>query len=346
MPGTVNYAGWTFSWLIPNLSGQGLVISKANFKGMRVLFRAGVPFVLVPYHSNAPTFKDGLGTGTCGQGLPLVALKPAAPNLGYQEYVPGQKAGNDNQHDPVNNPSGAVFVEKNPATLIEPENAVLWAKFGCGNYQYVHRWEFRADGAIHAQVGLGGALHPPAPGKGHIHNFYFRLDFDIVTADNNLVQRLEHQGWGLNQDQWADIKIEQKDFVAPNVFTRWRVINKTPKANGMFRGYEIIPASDGAPDGTYSKADLWVVRYKSGAETGADVACNDAALENNYVSNESVDGEDVVVWYCLRHHHRPRELGEEKKVLPYSFIGLHIEPRDFLDNTPINLYPTTPPSPS
>lgn len=42
---------------------------------------------------------------------------------------------------------------------------------------------------------------------------------------------------------------------------------------------------------------------------------------------------DVVVWYCLRHHHQPRQLGEETIVVPYELLSFHIEPRDFLDGT-------------
>jgi len=196
---SVSFADWTFYWSIPSLNGEGLVISFADFKGTRVLYRAGAPFVLVPYHGNSPTFKDGL-VPDCG-GLPFLALKPTAPNVTGGELPPGSIASNDNQ---------AVNVELLPAELAEPAKAVVWAKFQCGNYQYIHRWEFLADGNIHAEVGLGGRLLTAA-GVSHIHNFYFRLDFDIAPAGNNLVQRLEHQGNLPGQDKWIDIKAESKE---------------------------------------------------------------------------------------------------------------------------------------
>ncbi len=343
MPGSVNYADWSFSWLIPSLAGEGLAISKADFRGTRVLFRAGQPFVIVPYHGDSPHYKDSLGAGP---GLPFTALKPTAPNAHSFDLPPGSTATNDNQYDVVNNPGGAVMVERVAATLTEPAKAIVWAKFQCGNYQYIHHWEFQADGGIQAQVWLGGKLFGPEPGRGHIHNFYFRLDFDIVTAADNLAQRFAHLDNKPGDDVWQDITIESKQTVDPKTFTKWRVINKSKKnTNGQPRSYELIPGSDGGPDGTYSTADLWVVRYKSGAEDGADVGFKDDVLGTKYVDGESVDGQDIVIWYCLRTHHKPRELGEEKNVLPYEFIGFRIEPRDFLDDTPKNLYPTTPPSP-
>lgn len=343
MPGTVNYADWSFSWSIPSLSGEGLVISKADFKSTRVLFRAGAPFVLVPYHGDSPTFKDGLGA-KCG-GLPFTALIPTAPNVTGGNLPPGNVATNDNQYDSVSNPGGAVMVEKLAATLTEPAKAIVWVKLQCGNYQYIHRWQFQADGVIRAEMGLGGRLLTTA-GVSHIHNFYFRLDFDLVGFDNNLAQRFAHKGNKPGDESWTPITVESKETADPKTFTKWRVLNKAPKANGQFRSYELISGSDGAPDGTYSTGDLWVVRYKSGAEDGADVGCKDTVLKTNYATPaESVDGQDVVIWYCLRTHHQPRQLGEEKQVLPYEFIGFQLEPRDLLDDTIKNLYPTIPPSP-
>ena len=348
MPGTANFADWSVYWSIPSLSGEGLVISFADFKGTRVLYRAGAPFVLVPYHGNSPTFKDGLGH----HGAPYTAVKPTAPNAPSWQLPPNQWATNDNQYDPVANPGGAVMVEKVPADLLEPARLDIWAKLQCINYQYVHRWVFHADGAIHAEVGLGGRLWTYNPAAmGHIHNFYLRLDFDIAGAGNNLVQRFAHKGNNPGDDQWLDINFESKETVDPTTFTKWRVINKAPKPNGLHRSYELIPRSDGAPDGantsasTYSRGDLWVVRYKAGAEDGVDVGVNDDVLTTKYVSGEGVNGQDVVVWYCLRHHHQPRQLGEETIVVPYEFLGFHMEPRDFVDGTIKNLYPTTPPSP-
>lgn len=352
MPGSVSYADWSVSWSVPALLGGGLVVRKASYQGTSVLYEGGAPFVLVDYHGNVPIFKDGLGYSACGSGLDFTALTPTAPNATSSGIPPSGKASNDNQYTSTNL-GGAVMVEKLPAELNEPARLVLWAKFQCGNYQYIHRWEFSADGAIHPQVGLGGKLwtaHPGpdglAGGRAHIHNFYFRLDFDIAGAGNNLVQEFAHTNLSaLGGDQWTDITVEGKRNVNASQFAKWRVVNKTPKPNGQLRSYELIPGSDGLPDGTFSTGDLWVVRWKSGAEDGSNVGCNDNVLGTQYVNGENVNGEDIVVWHCLRTHHLPRHRAEEDKVLPYEWVGFRIEPRDFLDHTPAGLYPTTPSSP-
>ena len=354
----MSHANWSLSWAIPALKGGGLVIRKASFGGTRVLYEAGAPFVLVDYHDDAPIFKDGLGWTACGSGLDFTALTPTAPNASSSAIPPSGVATNDNQYDSATNPKGAVMVEKHSAELSEAEHLVVWAKLQCGNYQYIHRWEFGADGSIHVRVGLGGKLwtYPPHPGpdgltggRAHIHNFYFRLDFDIATPSNNLVQEFGHTDLSvLAGDEWKDLKTEGRRTAKPKEFTKWRVANKSPKPNGQLRSYELIPGSEGPPDGTYSTGDLWVVRYKSSGEDGSNVGCNDKVLRDVYAgggSPEPADGQDVVVWHCLRTHHLPRHRAEEDKVLPYEFIGFRVEPRDFLDHTPTGLYSTTPGSP-
>jgi Copper amine oxidase, enzyme domain len=346
MPGSVQHANWSVCWFVPSMNGEGLKIAGATFNGRSVIASGGAPFVIVPYHGESPTFKDGLNP-QCG-GLPYLALIPTAPNVHQNSLPPNNTATNDNEFHAQNNPRGAVVVEKHGKGWIEPEHLVVWAKFQCGNYQYVHRWVFHADGSVHVEVGLGGKLGSWGPQLGHIHHFYFRLDLDIDGAGNNQAQRLHHGGWGLNQDAWLSILTETTNTANPAGYTKWKVVNKAAKPNGQFRSYELVPGSDGGPDGKYSTNDVWVCLYKSGTESGSDVGsnCKDTALTTAYVNPpENVDGKDVVLWYCLRHHHFTRYLGEEKKVLPYHFVRFHLEPRDFLDDTPTGLYSTNPSSP-
>jgi Copper amine oxidase, enzyme domain len=341
MPGTVSFADWTVNWSIPTGWGGGLVISKARFRNDMVLYRGTTPFVLVPYHGGSPIFKDGLNH----QGAPYTPVLPTSANSSVGTGTP--PAGNDNQWDPTTNPAGAVVVGQEPATLISPASLVIWAKFQCVNYQYVHRWEFHADGAIEAGVGLGGRLWTTNPPQAnHVHNFYFRLDLDVVGSANNAVQEFRHPNNNLGSDGWTTLTTEGRRTANPAVATKWRVVNKTPKPNGKLRSYEIVLTSGMAPDQVSSTGDLWVLAYDP-SQDGAAVGTNDSVLHTSYLHGPGtvVDGADVVVWCCLRHHHEARQDGEETITVPYEFLSFHLEPRDFLNATPTNLYPTTPPSP-
>lgn len=342
MPGTITYADWSVSWSIPNLSGGGLRLSNVRYKGRLVLYRAEQPFALVDYHGGVHTYKEGLNPGC--NGRPYRALKPTAPNTSESKLPAGSYATNDNRYNPTTNPNGAVFVEEIPASPVSPARLMIWSKFQIANYQYIHRWELEADGRIHGKIGLGGELLPGSRSISHIHNFYYRLDFDILGNSNNLVQRFDHKSNATGDDIWTDILLERKETVDPQTFTKWRILQKTPKANGRNASYELIPGSGGLPDGTYSTGDLWVTRYVS-SQTGYDVGCTDEVLNSQYVNGQSVDGADIVVWYCLREHHFPYPEGEERIVLPYHFLCFELKPADFLDDTPQDLYETNPPSP-
>jgi Cu2+-containing amine oxidase len=347
MPGTVTYAGWTVGWSIPNGWGGGLVINKAQFKdpgtqqARMVLYKGTIPFVLVPYHGGSPIFKDGINNF----GAPFTPVVPTSANDHAGPNTP--PAGNDNQWSGAN-PTGAVVVEQEPATLLDPATLVIWAKLQCANYQYVHRWEFKADGSFEVQVGLGGHLWTKTAGiSNHVHTFYARLDFDVNGSSNNAVQEFAHPNNNAGSDKWTTIAKEGRQVGDPGTARKWRVVNKAPKANGQLRSYEINIASDMGPENVASTGDLWVLKY-DGSQDGAAVTQNDSALDTTYLhapGGANVDGADVVVWVALRHHHETRQFGEETITLPYEFLGFHCEPRDFLDGTPTKLYATTPPSP-
>jgi len=52
-----------------------------------------------------------------------------------------------------------------------------------------------------------------------------------------------------------------------------------------------------------------------------------------YLNDESVDNQDVVVWYALHVHHIPRT--EDWPGMPVEWVGFMLKPRDFLDSSPI-----------
>jgi hypothetical protein len=323
----------------------GLQILCARFRDKMVLSQASQPFVLVPYHGDDQHFKDGLNPTS--NGSVYTPVPPTYPDGPWIRNDPRAYNTNDRVWDPALNPQGTVVVERHEATMFQPARAVIWCKLQLFNYQYIHRWEFRADGTIEAGVGLGGRLENADPNRSaHIHNFYFHLYFGLVEPNNDGVQEFEH-GSLPGQDTWTDIRVESRRRVDHMRGTKWRILNRTPKANGMFRSYELIPGSDIGPDGTYSSGDFWV-HPTSARFTGAEVGFTDESLapwqRGIRAEPGQLDG-SISVWYCLRHYPVTRQFGEESDVLPYRYISFRLEPRDFLDDTPRGLYTTAPSSP-
>jgi hypothetical protein len=323
-------AGWTVYWRILQQQGSGLEVWFADFSGKRVLWRGSAPFVLVPYHRPHPgneppgpehTYKDGISP-KCG-GADFTALKHGTPNTwaGWNDW-----AVDDTE---------AVVVSNQPADDFGPAVLSITAKFQCGWYQYVHRWEFTGDGVIRANIGLGGQLNPNIPGVAHFHHFYFRLDFDIDGYPNDVVEVFAHNSLvNPGGDQWTAVA-NQGRLVADSATARkWRV-RDTVRTNplGQFRGYEIeLPQTAGRDQ--YSTGDVWVTVYRGDSvQQGQDVggACNDAELANVYAVGplSPGTGNDIVLWVALRTHHEPRNQGEERTLLPYHYEGFTIAPRNF-----------------
>lgn len=323
-------AGWTVYWRILQLHGSGLEVWFADFKGKRVLWRASAPFVLVPYHRPHPgpeppgpehTYKDGIAP-KCG-GADFTALKHAAPNTWA-----GQN------HWAVND-TDAVVVTTEPAGDFGPASLTITAKFQCGWYQYVHRWEFTGDGVIHPSIGLGGLLNPNIPNVAHVHHFYFRLDLDVDGYPNDVAEIFDHNSLANpGGDQWTTVANQGKLMAASGKSRKWRV-RDTVRTNplGQFRGYEIEVPQPAAVD-QYSTGDVWVTVYRGDSvQQGQDVgaACNDAELANVYAVGplSPATGSDIVLWVALRVHHEPRHQGEERSLLPYHYEEFSIAPRNF-----------------
>ena len=84
-----------------------------------------------------------------------------------------------------------LLMSRAPAISTLPR--LYLAKFQCGWYQYVHRWEFHGDGEIHPHLGMGGMLNPNDPTKGHTHHMYFRVDLDIDGFSSDVFEIFDHK---------------------------------------------------------------------------------------------------------------------------------------------------------
>jgi Copper amine oxidase, enzyme domain len=324
-------ANWSVYWRISQLKGGGLELWWADFKGRRVLWRGTQPFAIVPYHrpvSEPPppehTYKDGLNE-QCG-GAPFTALKHTAPN----SIAPWQNSAYNAAVD-----TEAVVVDVEPADDFGPATLRIVAKFQCGWYQYVHRWEFDAEGVIHAALGMGGALNPFAKKKAHLHHMYFRIDLDIDGFGTDVFEVFDHSSFNdPGGDGWATMSAQGKFVANPPTARKFRVRDLTSaSALGALRGYEIeLPQNAGLDP--YSTGDIWATVYRGDSvQQGADVGldCTDNALENVYAQGplDTVNGSDIVLWIAIRHHHEARWDAEEAEYLPYHYEEFHIAPRGF-----------------
>ena len=328
----VTGAGWSVFWRIPQADGSGLEVWWGDFHGRRVLWRGTQPFAIVPYHNPIPgqpvppefTFKDGINP-QC-EGAPFRALKPSAPNSG----APWQSSAWDAAVD-----TDAVDVEVEPAGDFGPGELTISAKFQCGWYQYVHRWEFSGDGDIHPHLGMGGMLNPNDPSKAHTHHMYFRVDLDIDGFSTDVFEVFEHKTFvDPGGDHWTTIDKQGKHLADIASSRKFRVRDlKSASDKGELRGFEVELPQLSSPDDR-GTGDLWVTVYRGDSvEQGAEVGmkCDDRELADLYAqgSLDTTNGSDIVLWVAIRHHHEARHLAEEAEYLPYHYEGFSIMPRGF-----------------
>ena len=348
----VTWEGWVFDWSIH--PRNGLVIENVSFQGRSVLKYAGLAEIFVPYNRGEPRPEDFGG----GIGPRLIELFPG------KDCVPA--ATSCLAFNAQGNTEGRrVVMMHEEATGLSyvgnlgrayGKNLVLWCAYNLSGYHYISKWNFREDGTLTPEIGLTGPLQHLGKGSSseygsqvgkdklfapsHVHNIYYCLDFDIDGADGNVVEEFNFQkdkpGSLSGTHRWTPIRKESARPGSAEHFRSWRVVNpKSKNALGLPRSYELIPSGNGIFRGssaeTFAQAELWVTRYHAN-EYPVEKRPLRTALPT-YHNGESVEGQDVVVWYVLHVHHLPRT--EDWPAMPVEWAGFMLKPRDFLDSSPV-----------
>jgi primary-amine oxidase len=348
----VTWAGWTFSWNIH--PRNGLVLENVAFHGRSVLRYAGMAEIFVPYNQGQPRPTD-FGSGIAPK---MVELFPG------KDCVPGAlacMAWNAQGHETGKR---VVMMHEESTGLSYVGNLgraygkmlVLWCTYNLDGYYYISRWKFRDDGCLMPEVGLTGPLQHTRPGDAssplgsfvgkktfapsHVHNMYFCLDFDIDGALPNVVEEFNFEpdepGSLSGKHSWTPLTRETARAANAATFRTWRVVNPTSKnAHGRPRSYELIPGGNGmyrgGDDEKFAHAELWVTRHRPKEHPNDRRALNIILPE--YLNDEIIDRQNVVVWYALHVHHCPRT--EDWPGMPVEWAGFTLKPRDFLDASPV-----------
>ncbi len=270
--------------------GSGVELGSVHYKGRLVLWQAHVPILNVLY-DDGTTYRDW-----------------------QDEETPFQAKGSD----PVG--PGWRLCSEPPATIIEAgtdagdfQGVALWYADGelrivselqAAWYRYVSDWRLGDDGTIKPRFGMAGTRNPRTC-KRHQHHVYWRLDFDIDNAGNDVVQ--QSRKFFPGRSRWTTLVLEATRKRSP--LTSWRVLDRESN-----RGYRIVP---GVADGTaddYGVSDLWFLRYRSDeVDDGVDIVTAPASETQTHISKfvngESIDGTDVVVWYAGHFVHDEKHPG-------------------------------------
>jgi len=286
---------WRFVAVRPAASsgivGSGVELKWVDYRGKRVLWKAHVPILNVEYINPppncGPTYRDWQYEETCfeangtdvGPGFRLCS-SPARTIL-------------DSGSDAGNFRGVAIFVQG--------QEVVLVSELKAGWYRYISEWRLRSDGRIRPIFGFGAADNPCTCHE-HVHHAYWRLDFDIRTPWNNMVQEFNDPPL-VGSSNWHTKAYEIRRPRDPGRKRRWRVSNV---ATG--EGYDLVPGvGDGTAD-AFGVGDAWVLRYRGtelddGQGYTDDPALSGAKIDRFRSPAEPVTGTDVVLWYAGHFRH-------------------------------------------
>jgi len=202
----------------------------------------------------------------------------------------------------------------------------------------------------------GTLLAPNIVGINHQHFFCFRLDFDVDGRKNNLyelnVRPLGESRGYLQQNTFSLERtlLRREEEAARDlneVQSRcWKIVNpNTPRYLGHLPGYVLEPQANAYP---YSHPDsynrkragflahhFWSTQFKPDEMYAAgDYPVSSIGGQGlpQWINDDSIDNEDLVVWYTVGITHIPRV--EDWPVMPSATMGFKIAPDSFFKRNP------------
>jgi primary-amine oxidase len=178
------------------------------------------------------------------------------------------------------------------------------------------------DGPTNSVAELNTRGLPPGAGNEHANAF----------AMEEIILRRE-------SDAARDLSLAEYRF--------WKVFNPASKnAIGHLTGYELVPGGNAvpymSPDAATRKRarfmdhHVWVTRQRDEEANAAGPYPNQnpvgGGLAKWLADDESLVGEDVVVWYTMGVTHHPRP--EEWPIMPVATAGFKLVPSGFFDRNP------------
>jgi hypothetical protein len=282
-------------------NASGIEIRDVKYKGKSVLKRGHAPILNVEYPSGAcgpfrdwQYQEDAFATpDDATEPVPGIKLIPAG-EVPTTVLETGDDTGNF----------------RGVAVYTQADETLLVTEMQAGWYRYIMEWRFATDGTIRPRFGFG-ATENSCVCATHIHNVYWRLDFDVVNPSNKVFQ--VERGRKFLQP------ITTETTRVKNAQTNRRLLIQN---SGGDEAYMLVPnLSDGiATD--FGRSDLWVLKYKNisgdisggspvldeiddGSETGGPCTADGGSCINinKFINNESVVNQDVVVWYGAHFTH-------------------------------------------
>jgi hypothetical protein len=206
------------------------------------------------------------------------------------------------------------------AVYQDGSEVVLVSELEAGWYRYITRWHFRADGSVLPEFGFDGVFNSCICNVHH-HHVFWRFDVDVAEAGKNRITQFDTPQFG------TPVLVEGKVFRDYERNRHWMIENvNTGEAFKLYSGAEDSTALGDA----YGRYDLVFLRFKSGATNLAneyDDGVNTTGPNNTeanldqFINGESLDGQDVVIWYGAHFAHTVAERSSGERPAHNGALG-------------------------
>ncbi len=347
-----NGARWQMCW--ETRSREGIVFHDITYtppggQAVEMLGQANLGQIHVPYDDNGARFHDesdfGLGggfqndlqTGDCPGGTRLLA---AGKHVLCQTELPNG------------------YSYKSYSNQVQSTSLNLFSVSHIGAYNYVIAWNFDDDGTLRPEVGATGQLQRYggntstgwAMGGGsvavaHMHNFYWRLDFDVDGEANDRVEELQ-TSYQPGREQLNNLRntytVETARRTGAAAMRTWRILDTVEtNADGHPISFELLPNTDvlfrGPTYEPWTNNEFYATQLHNcelfASHNPSGPGCSSNGNLSTFVNGESLTGSaDLVVWYGVSFHHLPRD--EDEPHMHPHWSGFSIIPRDLTATNP------------
>ena len=279
---------WHFLAVRPSASsgssGSGIELRYVNYRGKSVLYQAHVPILNVRYDGDkCGPYRDW----QYQEGMIQAAGKNVAP--GFLLCPKPAKTILDTGSDK------GTFL--GTAICVDGQEVVLVSELEAGWYRYISEWRLHANGTIRPRFAFDATSSSCVCNKHH-HHAYWRLDFDVRAAGENVVREFNDPPI-VGASKWHDIKFEVMRLRDAAHKRRWRVQHVPSGA-----AYDIVPGPNDhtAAGDPYAVGDVWVLRWHPG-EIDDEPAPDTKIHIGKFRNAEPVANQDIVVWYGAHFTH-------------------------------------------
>ncbi|HRW03463.1 MAG TPA: hypothetical protein P5121_00105 [Caldilineaceae bacterium] len=345
-----NGARWQLCWEQRNL--DGIVLRKVYFTPpggiqTQVLALASISQVHVPYDDNSARFHDITDDGFGNENLNDLTPEEC---LGGTLLKDGAKDVLCQQVQLRGHAVKGLGIEE------QGEWLSLFSVSTSGEYNYIPVWRFLDDGAIEMVMGATGKLQrftntsdfgwpvraDGTLGTSHIHNYYWRLDFDLgEKADDDLVEEFNYlvEAGAVTPRRILGVTpltTESGRSLARQSMRSWRIRDGAlTNVHGRPISYQLEPMQIGHRDvgpanEPWTANDFYVTKFKACEKYVSHNPQIDGCGNNlaDFVNGESLVGADLVLWYGLTFHHIPRD--EDEAYMHAHWDGFRLVPRDWM----------------